>query len=661
MVGSSLPSPRARVRHAATAAWMAVIALLAPVGEASEAHAASTPLKPHAQLVQEVVSFLLSDVGNGGIRTMDGLPQGAPVPPYFYHYAIQHDDDLPSATTGYPGYASISYPGYTVSVAIDAFLAWWGYSGDPQALARARALADWVIARRTPPQDLYGNCPYSTQTDGVMGGGFDGDAIMTDKPGMIALRCLRLADITGDPSYLDAARQIADTYMATQLGGDATQDGRWPFRVRPTDGMVRQDYTSHLIPAIRLLKQMEQRVPGAGYGAAADRAWAWLWANPLNPVSPSYQRWEGFYEDSVPLAQIGKRDHYSAEETVQALLDRAQSGDLDKAVEVMAWSTARYMSPNGFQDGYGMYAPSILEWDLWPNTTYAATGQWAYTSLRLEEATRGTPLHDPTWRAQAVLALHTITYGQGAQASPADGRMLTTIRELTQPLFGTETWYEQNFNTVKYLLWSFALAPELAPAAEDHLLGFRGGELAGIGYGASQIATSWAAGGRATFKLRARPAGIQFGGTWQLTPVTDLAGLEAAWTWDASTQVCTVQHQAGEVLVALAGATAVNGAVPLGASAGKARARLLAPYPAPANPRVRVPFELSVAARVGLAVYDARGRLVARLLDAELPAGTAEALWDGRDAQGRPAASGVYTVRLTVLGLVDHRSVVLAR
>ena len=179
-----------------------IFATLLLISFSSSALAAVVPAKPHHEVVEEVVAFLMSDVGVGGVRTEDAAPDGATVPPYFYHYAIQHDDELESATVGYPGYASISYPGYTMAIAIDAFLAWWAYSGDPEGLARAIACADWLIDRRTPADDLYANWVYSTQTDGVMGGGYDLDAVMSDKSAMFALRLLRLHDVTGDLALL---------------------------------------------------------------------------------------------------------------------------------------------------------------------------------------------------------------------------------------------------------------------------------------------------------------------------------------------------------------------------------------------------------------------------------------------------------------------------
>jgi len=68
--------------------------------------------------------------------------------------------------------------------------------------------------------------------------------------------------------------------------------------------------------------------------------------------------------------------------------------------------------------------------------------------------------------------------------------------------------------------------------------------------------------------------------------------------------------------------------------------------PNPFNPRTTIRFGLSAAGRVRLTVYDIAGRRVRTLVDAILPSGTHEAIWDGRDAGGRAAASGSYFARL---------------
>jgi len=74
--------------------------------------------------------------------------------------------------------------------------------------------------------------------------------------------------------------------------------------------------------------------------------------------------------------------------------------------------------------------------------------------------------------------------------------------------------------------------------------------------------------------------------------------------------------------------------------------------------RVRVPAGAEGrAARLG--IYDVRGRLVARPLDAPgLPAGDVEVAWDGRGTDGAPVAAGTYLVRLETGGTVSTGKVI---
>ena len=78
-------------------------------------------------------------------------------------------------------------------------------------------------------------------------------------------------------------------------------------------------------------------------------------------------------------------------------------------------------------------------------------------------------------------------------------------------------------------------------------------------------------------------------------------------------------------------------------------------YPNPFNPHTSIPFTLAAADAVRLQVYDLRGRLVRTLWDGPLAAGPHRLDWDGRNAAGRPVASGVYLYRLEVGGQVHSR------
>jgi flagellar hook assembly protein FlgD len=50
--------------------------------------------------------------------------------------------------------------------------------------------------------------------------------------------------------------------------------------------------------------------------------------------------------------------------------------------------------------------------------------------------------------------------------------------------------------------------------------------------------------------------------------------------------------------------------------------------------------------RASLAIYDVLGRKVRRLADGDLPAGSTAIRWDGRDAAGSAARTGMYFARL---------------
>lgn len=72
----------------------------------------------------------------------------------------------------------------------------------------------------------------------------------------------------------------------------------------------------------------------------------------------------------------------------------------------------------------------------------------------------------------------------------------------------------------------------------------------------------------------------------------------------------------------------------------------VAAWPNPFNPRVTISWSLPAAGPLDLDIVDLRGRIVRRLLQAEMVPATGHVTWNGADRRGRPAASGVYLVRL---------------
>lgn len=77
------------------------------------------------------------------------------------------------------------------------------------------------------------------------------------------------------------------------------------------------------------------------------------------------------------------------------------------------------------------------------------------------------------------------------------------------------------------------------------------------------------------------------------------------------------------------------------------QARLFQNYPNPFNPHTVIRYELPADARVSLRIYTVTGQLVRTLVNGRQERGRRTVVWDGRDEQGTPVASGVYYYALT--------------
>jgi hypothetical protein len=84
-------------------------------------------------------------------------------------------------------------------------------------------------------------------------------------------------------------------------------------------------------------------------------------------------------------------------------------------------------------------------------------------------------------------------------------------------------------------------------------------------------------------------------------------------------------------------------------------------YPNPFNASAEIEFETSGSGMVWLAVFDAAGRRVRSLVETRMPAGLHTVRWDGRDASGRPAPSGVYIARIVSGSRAASRRMTLAK
>jgi len=84
-------------------------------------------------------------------------------------------------------------------------------------------------------------------------------------------------------------------------------------------------------------------------------------------------------------------------------------------------------------------------------------------------------------------------------------------------------------------------------------------------------------------------------------------------------------------------------------------------YPNPANPSVRVRFEMAEAGDVRMTVYNVRGQAVRTLVNQWVPRGEHQAQWLGTDEDGTRVSSGVYYIRFEAQGVTERTRVTLVR
>jgi len=83
--------------------------------------------------------------------------------------------------------------------------------------------------------------------------------------------------------------------------------------------------------------------------------------------------------------------------------------------------------------------------------------------------------------------------------------------------------------------------------------------------------------------------------------------------------------------------------------------------PNPFNPSTSIAFYLPEKSHVRIDVYDVAGRLVTTLTDGARPGGSHNVEWNGSDASGRTAASGVYFYRLVAGKFEQMKKMILLR
>lgn len=139
---------------------------------------------------------------------------------------------------------------------------------------------------------------------------------------------------------------------------------------------------------------------------------------------------------------------------------------------------------------------------------------------------------------------------------------------------------------------------------------------------------------------------------WDVSATPNLL-MEPAINPDLTASV-DLTREAFEDIGWFAHTTAVGDPLPLAA-------RLVGNTPNPFHASTSIEFAIARDENTDLAIYDLNGRMVKRLVQSRLAAGTHTIAWDGTDGNGRAMAPGVYLYRLRAGTLQQSRHMALVR
>ena len=345
-------------------------------------------------------------------------------------------------------------PAGKFAMAAETLVRFYAYSGETWFIQVVRSMLDRLIAYNTPPTYAWPGVPYASAEPvfGVyFGARADGHYVTEpDKVAQAALGYLSFYKLSNETAYLDQACHCADVLAAKIETGDENHSP-WPFRVDARDGTVVEDYTSHVIPAIRLFDELiHLGINSASeYPNAREIAWNWLQRYPMQN-----NHWKGYFEDIRLDPDNGNRDQYSALETARYLLLHPEEDE--------QWKN---------------HARSLIE--------------WVYQTFGADPFFKAVPIHEQkycyhvmgshTARYASVCALYAKSTGESAYADRARRSLnwATYMADengwvrvgIDEPDYYNQCWFTDGyFDFVPHFLDGMAWMPEIAPRSTDHLI-----------------------------------------------------------------------------------------------------------------------------------------------------------------------------------------------
>ncbi|MCX6302422.1 MAG: hypothetical protein NTW82_09580 [Bacteroidia bacterium] len=352
--------------------------------------------------------------------------------------------------------------GDQINMALSSWGLLYAYTGYSEIVENMRYISDTYLERSlSSPDDRWPFLPYPYNTD-IHSGKYDGDMrngkgiTQPDKAGSFGFELVNLYRMTGERKYLDAAVRIAQI-LAEHIQPGNAEKSPLPFRVNAETGeaglLFRNDfsgkavesalYTSNWTGTMRLFEAMQEleKDEKEVYEKAFNVFYEWMKNYPLKT-----NKWGPFFED-IP----GWSD--------------TQTNAISFAMFIL---DHRDMFPSWKQDVKG-----IIDW------TYRELGNHEYEKYKVtvmnEQTVYRVPGNRHSSRQASVELMYTELSGDTTFVSNAvrtlNWATYTVAADGRNRYIRDDIWLTDGYGDyIRHYIRAMAAMPELAPAAENHIL-----------------------------------------------------------------------------------------------------------------------------------------------------------------------------------------------
>ncbi len=461
-----------------------------------------------------VVRLAMDFIKNCPVDSSNGLP-------WYLQYSCFWTDPL--CPTIWP-----DNPAGKFAWATTALLKYYPYSGDGSHIQIVRTMLDRLWEYRTPGDYSWPDVPYASAHPGTgiyFGAPADGEYVTEpDKVAQAARAYIDFYELTGEKKYLEIGKRCAEVLAQKIRTGDAARSP-WPFRVEVRQGGVIEEYSAHMIPAVRLFDEIT-RLGEGNYRTVCSQVRDWIERYPVqNGI------WKGHFEDIRIDTSNENRDQLSPMETARYVLQNRQlfPNWRETVKGLIDWVAATLGVPTIFG------AMPINEQVFCRFPMGSHTARFASVCALYAEHTA-----EATYRDQAVRSFNWATY-----LANDDGTVTVGV---DRPDYYNQCWFTDGyFDYVPHFIDGMAAMPEFAPESSDHMLRSTS-VVQDISYRPYEVSyRTFDAEGTQRLRLTFTPCRILADG--MLLPENVSSEEGRGWDYDPSLRVLTIHPGSREVTI----------------------------------------------------------------------------------------------------------------